>query len=478
MLRGTAVAVVFGSLGFLALTAGHAATYAIKAEAEAGSLSGNYAAGDTAGASGGASVKFGSAGTGGSGPDFPRLGAMLIGSPQNYDNATYQQQIAKFDLAVLGMYNGWNKSGLTSAQAVSQIKARNPNIKLANYTIMTEVNNSTSNTATTYLMNKLAAEKGPNGVSDWWAYDSSGQHTDWSGGAYGAWDTNLTLLTMPDANGDHWPQWLAKSDYQKLYQGNNFDFWYSDNNMWKPRDDPDWNRDGVNDSQDNITVRNWWRDGERAYYDTAKTVAPSLPVMVNADSDLDGTVFPSGADHFSQFKQAVGGAFMEHALGESWSVETWGGWSTLMGWYRHLKTNLLSPQMVLFDASLPSTTDYQNLRYAFASCLMDDGYFSASTDYNQIVWFDEFDLAGTGGTHWLGKAIDPPQTSPWQNGVYRRNFEHGTVLINPKGNGSKTVTMEAGYHRFTGHQAPGVNNGQAATTVTLLDRDGLFLVKN
>lgn len=64
---------------------------------------------------------------------------------------------------------------------------------------------------------------------------------------------------------------------------------------------------------------------------------------------------------------------------------------------------------------------------------MDDGYFSGSTDYNQIVWFDEFDLAGAGTTKWLGKALDPPQTKAWQSGVYRRRFVNGMALVNPKG---------------------------------------------
>lgn len=36
-----------------------------------------------------------------------------------------------------------------------------------------------------------------------------------------------------------------------------------------------------------------------------------------------------------------------------------------------------------------------------ASALLEDGYFSASTDYNQIPWYDEFDLAGTASTKWL-----------------------------------------------------------------------------
>jgi hypothetical protein len=323
----------------------------------------------------------------------------------------------------------------------------------------------------------LNSEKGPNGIGDWWAYDAAGQHTDWASGDFNSWDTNLTLFTTPDANGDRWPQWKAKSDYQKLIQTAGFDWWYTDNNFWKPRVNADWNRDGINDNQDSVTVRNWWRDGQRAYYDTAKATASGIEIMVNADSDLDGTVHPSNADDFTQYRHVVHGGFIEHAMGKDWSAESWAGWAQTMAWYRKLKANLLAPQAVMFDIFLPSTTDYQYLRYGFASCLLDDGYFSASTDYNQVAWFDEYDLAGTGTTKWLGSAVDGPQTSAWQSGVYKRVFENGMVLVNPKGNGQKTVTIPAGYKRFQGTQAPSVNNGQPASSVTLADRDGLFLVK-
>ena len=410
--------------------------------------------------------------------DFPRLGLMSIGNPQNYDETTYQQQVARFDMAILGMYNGWHQGGKTPAQAVSQIKSLNPRMLMGNYTLMTELTSSTSNPSTLYAHNKLSSEVGPGGVGNWWAYDAAGIHTDWSGGSFSSWDTNPTLLTTPDANGDRWPQWQAKSDFSLMLSNANFDIWFTDNCFWKPRSDADWNRNGVNDSQDNIAVRNWWRDGQRAYYDTAATAAPGLLLMANVDSDLDGSVFPTTADSFTQFKDVLGAAYMEHTMGMSWSVETWGGWNLVMDWYRQLKTNLLPPQTLLFDIYLASTTDYQAFRYGMATCLMDDGYFSASTNYNQVVWFDEYDLAGTASTKWLGQPIDSPPTSAWQSGVYRRNFTGGAALVNPKGNGSQTVTIGAGYHRIAGGQAPTVNTGAAATTVTLQDRDGILLVKD
>jgi hypothetical protein len=67
---------------------------------------------------------------------------------------------------------------------------------------------------------------------------------------------------------------------------------------------------------------------------------------------------------------------------------------------------------------------------------------------------------------------------PWQNGVYRRDFENGVALVNPRGNGQQTVQLEAGLRRIAGNQDPAVNNGQAVDTVTLQDADGIILVRD
>ena len=77
----------------------------------------------------------------------------------------------------------------------------------------------------------------------------------------------------------------------------------------------------------------------------------------------------------------------------------------------------------------------------------------------------------------MGRAIDPPQSGAWQNGVYRRRFENGMALVNPKGNGTKTVQIEPGYKRFSGSQDSATNNGQVVESVTLRERDGLILVR-
>jgi hypothetical protein len=59
--------------------------------------------------------------------------------------------------------------------------------------------------------------------------------------------------------------------------------------------------------------------------------------------------------------------------------------------------------------------------------------------------------------------------------VYRRDFENGIALVNPKGNGPVEITLEEEFRRISGKQAPGVNNGQLTKTVKLNDRDGIIL---
>jgi hypothetical protein len=423
----------------------------------------------------------GGGGGGSEGKSYPLLAGYNIGAPHNYHEAAFQRELAKRDLIVLGLYSGWDNGGKTAAQVVQEIKALNPEIIIGAYTDMTKVSDFEPLDAA--YRDKLYAESGPSGLRNWWSYDSAGNRTDWTTDTPGGeWhDTNLTSFVTPDSNGDTWPTWLAKKHHELVFTGNGFDFWFTDNNFWKPRSLADWNLDGTDDSWLELTVQGWWRAGQRAYYDKAKETAPSLYLIANVDNDLSGDFHPKEAEPFNEYKNVLHGAMIENIMGVSWSVETWGTWDRMRQWYYSVYDNLLEPKIVIFQVYGP-TTDYQFFRYAFTSCLMNNGYFIYSDtlsfeSYTSLPWFDEYDLAGAATTKWLGKAIDPPPVTTWQNGVYRRIFANGMVIVNPKGNGQQTVTVESGYKRIAGTQDPSVNNGQTVTTITLNERDGIIIVK-
>ncbi len=78
-LRGVPLVFAFALIGFFGLHASHAATYVSSKEAETGVLAGGYSVGDPTGASGGASVKFGTASpTSPPGSMDPPAGSTLI----------------------------------------------------------------------------------------------------------------------------------------------------------------------------------------------------------------------------------------------------------------------------------------------------------------------------------------------------------------------------------------------------------------
>ncbi|MFC4597343.1 putative glycoside hydrolase [Cohnella hongkongensis] len=398
---------------------------------------------------------------------YPKIGGMNIGGPHNFDDPGYQADLAKLDMVVLGFYESWvGDNGETKRDIVNNIKAMNPDILIGQYTIPNETVTDPADISKKDKYDKLSTEMGPNGIGDWWARDNAGnQLSSYPGAAL----VNLTDFVTPDHVGDRYPEWLAKR-YNAIYFDPipEFDFWYSDNAHYKPRVDADWDRDGVNDSQDDPAVRSYYRNGMARYWEQIRELQPNLPIIVNADGH---GVNGEGYLREVEYKNKLEGAYFEMAMGQDWSEETWAPWETMMDSYRNLIDNTTDPHLVMFNVS-GGATDYAFMRYALGSALMENGYFSYSIDgeYHGVAWFDEFDVN-------LGKAEDGPQRTPWSNGVYMRRFENGMALVNPKGNGTQTVNIPAGYARLSGTQDPTVNNGQPASTVTLAERDGIILVK-
>jgi hypothetical protein len=178
------------------------------------------------------------------------------------------------------------------------------------------------------------------------------------------------------------------------------------------------------------------------------------------------TTVPTG------YQNMLNGGLLESMIGQSYSVETWGGWKGMMKDYNTAMQVTSAPKLVIFN-QWGDPTDYQSFRYGFASCLMNDGYYSFSGNsqgYDSLVWFDEFNVN-------LGNATSLPPTAAWQKGVWRRDFTNGIALVNPKGNGPQTVTLEGPFVKINGSQDHAVNNGQTVTAVTLQDRDGIILLR-
>ncbi len=108
-----------------------------------------------------------------------------------------------------------------------------------------------------------------------------------------------------------------------------------------------------------------------------------------------------------------------------------------------------------------TTTGWQQYRLTFTPAA------SASTLVLQL------DVGQSAGTVWL----DAVSFAPGDPNVWRRDFAHGTVLLNGT-NAAQTVVLGPGYRRIAGTQDPATNSGAAASSVTIPSQDALLLVRS
>lgn len=134
-----------------------------------------------------------------------------------------------------------------------------------------------------------------------------------------------------------------------------------------------------------------------------------------------------------------------------------------------------------------SSEEYRRARLAVATTLLQNGFWaSMNADGEEPLSYDEMDAAGL-GRGYLGRPIEANPGlgrlrerrtrgtgSPLKD-VYRRDFEHGIVLLN-LGDGRREVRLERPYRHINGTQDRSVNDGRLVDRVSLAAQDGVILL--
>ncbi len=395
-------------------------------------------------------------------PSFPRLGGVEYGNPFDYNDATVQAQLAKQSIVLLNDYPGMTMGGESMKTVVSQIKAINPNTLVFIYVQSDyQTPNPASNDAWAAYDNHINNMK-------WWLYPNTSNHSPVATQNSTTWYTiNNSPNTPKDAQGDDSIDYQTKFDVSNFYTPNtNIDGFLMDNVMVQPNVAGDWYRNGTLLQPSDPRAQAALQSGYERYFSLVRSLMPGKYQIGNVAEWGQSGAVPSG------YVNMADGGLMEAMIGASWSIEGWAGWQGMMNQYTRVMGAVSSPKLVIFN-QYGSPTDYQSFRYGFASCLMNDAYYSftnPSNGYTGVVWFDEYNAN-------LGQATTAPPTAAWQKGVWRRDFTNGIALVNPKGNGTQTVQLGGTFVKIKGSQASSVNNGQTVTSVTLQDRDGIILLR-
>jgi hypothetical protein len=434
-------------------------------------------------------------------PPFPRIASRPHGAFESgISQSTLEDQaeiVSRFHVAILsGVRTSKWGNGYNLTTLPSYIKSFNPDIKLIKYTNAQQKNTSATSQ---WILNKMNSE-------DWWLKDAGGQLV--SGYAHSSQRRiNPTLRTKADANGLRHPDWFARywhaspndqgswvapAGESKGYglKGGAWDGVFADDQYITKGGmgevTADYDRNGANDDVWDSTVRQWVMDGEKGYRDAWAKLEPDWYFFGNMTHILSpNETVPTS------FEGTYDGGLLQDVTN---IFETRpDGWSKMMQAYRRGMALARGAKLVVFHSNVGTWKEkyaaqgeaknysvYRWNRYGMTACLMDDGYYAMMVEDGppELDWFDEFDGGNLNKVGYLGYPIDPPQKSPWSQGVYRREFDNGLVLVNPKGNGTKTVDVGSGWKRLSGTQDPAHNNGQPASTITLPEQDGIILIRS
>jgi len=156
--------------------------------------------------------------------------------------------------------------------------------------------------------------------------------------------------------------------------------------------------------------------------------------------------------------------------GEIWSTETRAGWSAADGALRGGDAQHARPRIVAFNVH-GNPADYRFFRYAYASCLLDDGYFSIHRQGRHVQQRSVVRRNTT--SSWGGRCRGRrPPSGVKESGAGIFRMEWCSSI--PPWSG-RTVTVEPGLRRLAGTQDPAVNDGAVAGRVSLWPKDGIVL---
>ena len=343
-------------------------------------------------------------------PPFPRIAGVQYGGPFDYNDSTYQAEMAKQSITLLNYWPGMTAGGESIQSVVQAIKSANPNAMVFLYTDMDEQFTDPTGSADASLRTEIDNMK-------WWLYSDTTFSSPVPSFYGDGGDTiNATPYTPKDSNGEDAVDWISNWFVSNYYgQVPNIDGLFMDNVFLEPRVAGDWYRDGQvlqpSDSQAQAAVQ----AGYERWFQLVRQLMPGKYQLGNV-----ATWYQPGQPNVpSGYQGMVDGGLMEGLIGQSWSTESWAGWQAMENQYYSIMSSMNSPKLAIFNQQ-GSPTDYQSMRYGLASCLMNDGYYSftnSANGYTGVVWFDEYNAN-------LGTATTAPPTGAWQNGVWRA---HGTA---------------------------------------------------
>ncbi len=358
------------------------------------------------------------------------------------------EALAKFDLIILPA-----ELQESQPEVFGELRSRNPNIIIIAYVPTKSYITGWGDSLHVNLKSGISDEM--------WLRDSYG-------GAISVWPGTQALSATSS-----WNTYLPNYVHDNILNTGKWDgIFYdevSDSISWVNNSNVDLNRDGINDGAQTADAA--WKNGMITMLKTARSLDPQKIFVIN------GTSTP-------EFQPLTNGRMFE-SFPATWEAN--GDWYEIMRRYVANLTVVAAPEAFIINANTANTgnrEDYQKMRFALASALMGDGYFSfdfGDQDHGQTWRYDEYEVylgkpTGLAKNAITGASVGTGTAIKFTSGVWQRNFEKGIALVNPT-NQAQTITFDSEFEKIRGTEDSITNDGSIISSVTIPARDGLIMLR-
>ncbi|MGV9866248.1 putative glycoside hydrolase [Rhodococcus koreensis] len=403
---------------------------------------------------------------------FPRTATYFL----NQQELPSVDELARYDVVVID--NEW--ANRKPREYFDELRHANPRLRLLAYVNVVDHPDQLGSEA--YWANRYAL----------WQYDQNGESAfpdSWlahtmDGAPVSEWpESTMTNLTdqAPRINGQVFAEYAANWVVDDVWSAGVWDGIFLD--VWGDRiysanrDHWDIDSDGTDEPDDAIYgFGNPWERGVNLAEQIIRQRIPDAILIANGDrtllaQQLDGRAWEKFADPRAD-------------RNPMFDIEQYAS-LTAEGDHRMPGLAMTIDRLGPAPHSAP---DFQRARYFLAATLLQDGFWAPmGADYDEPAYFDEMDGGGLGPGYLGHPLVANPSPAalndPYADGVgslghglFRRDFEHGIVLLNTDGK-AREVQLETPFRRLHGSLDPSTNNGATVTSVTLQPSDGLVLLR-
>ncbi len=359
------------------------------------------------------------------------------------------RELAQWDLLVLDA-----EVQERNPESLQLIRKLNPDIVILAYVTSQDLRQDAGSLRT---ISPLRYQRWSEIPQKWYLKNAQGQKLSWWPGM----DLLNISTAAPMHNGQRYYQYLATHVVNEILSTAHWDGVFYDNSWERIADfaGSDINIDGSGGTDTVTRINSAWKDGMNLLYEQTRTLASGRIVLIgNGDSGfttLNGVMY----ENFPRY-----------------------GWRQTLNQYRTFEDAGAEPNTSIVNSNTNNhvdSTDYRAMRFGLASALMGDGFYSfddGDAHHESLWWYDEYEA-------FLGEATGDPYRVDakhnWvfdEDGVWRRDFTHGTVLVNAT-NSAKTVVLDGEFEHIHGTQDTKANSGRIVSAVSIPAQDGRILLR-